>query len=261
MGVADNRVVDIPVFTEVAYALINSADTHNGSAGFPDLEAHGHACLIYDTSQQRLTAAVRCVSEAVRRHERLVYMCNEEMRRETLAAFQQAGLGPDHLESGQLVFITQRAPFCEDGLFTAPAMIGFLGAEIERALADGFSGLRGFYEMTWVLGNELETMRVLECESRLNETLPRVPAVVVCQWDRGAFEPMILLEALHTHPLVMVGDEVLDNSPYYIPPAEYLASRSAGEQLDRQLGVLRRLNATRRLTLTGEGSSRISPAG
>jgi hypothetical protein len=236
--------------------LNNSVDTHNGLAGLNDLEAHGHACFIYDTPEQRLTAAVRCVREAIRRHERVVYMCNEEMRRETLVALRQAGYGPDHLESEQLVFITQRTPFCEDGLFTAHAMIEFLNAEIERAIADGFSGLRGFYEMTWVLGNELETMRVLECESRLNETLPRAPAVMVCQWRRDAFEPLILLEALHTHPLVMVGDEVLDNSPYYIPPAEYLASRSANEQLDRQLSVLRRLNATRRLGLTAEAAPR-----
>jgi len=213
----------------------------------PSLEWHDHACLIYDTPQQRLAATVGWVGDAVRRNERSVYLCNDVMRLETIAALREAGMGPERLDSGQVVIVTERAPFCDDGLFTAEAMLAFIGAEIDRASAEGFTGLRASAEMTWVLGNELETMRVLECESRINEILPHVPATVLCQWDRTAFEPMIMLEVLHTHPRVLVGDEVLDNIAYFVPTAEYLASRSAAEQLDRQLGVLRRLEETRRV--------------
>ena len=218
------------------------------------LDPHDHACLIYDAPRRRVEATVREAADAAARHERFLCLSNDEMRRETMEGMRAVGIGPEWLEAGQVAFVTERAPFCEDGLFTAPAMTSFINAEIARAISDGFSGLRVCVEMTWILGNELETMRVLECESRLNETLSGASAVVLCQWDRTAFEPMIMLEVLRTHPLVIIGDEVLDNAAYYVPPAEYLASRSASEQLDRQLDVLRGLESTRRAAQAVEES-------
>ena len=227
--------------------------------GAQALKAHDHACLIYDAPRVRLAGTVACATEAVRLHERFLYLSNDQMRRQTIAALRSAGIGPERLEAGQTVFLTERAPFCEDGLFTARAMTSYMGREIDRALADGFTGLRMTGEMTWILGNELETMRVLECESRLNESLACAPAMVLCQWDRTAFEPMIMLEVLRTHPLVVVADELLDNTAYFVPTEEYLASRSAGEQFDRQIEVLRGLERARQVTDVDEVSPSAPP--
>ena len=221
------------------------ATDRSSGEGLSGLRSGAHVCHIYEDEADRLRAVVEWASCAVANGCRFLYLANEESKREARAAMKRAGVDPENTGRRQIVFLTERSPFCADGLFSADSMLGMVASEVARSRAEGFAGLYVAVEMAWVLGSELETMRVLDWESSQNDAPDEARPTLMCQWDSGAVEPMILLEVLHTHPHVASGGAVYQNVAYYVPPAEYPASRSAQDQLNRQLGVLRRLHEER----------------
>jgi hypothetical protein len=62
--------------------------------------------------------------------------------------------------------------------------------------------------MSWALGRLPGTDRLVEYESRLEEFVPGSKTLAVCQYDRRRFDAELLLDVIHTHPVVVVGTEV-----------------------------------------------------
>src|SRR5262249_48169172 len=89
---------------------------------------------------------------------------------------------------------------------------------VAGALAAGFTGLRITEEMTWALGAAGASEQLFEYETTLNMVYHQLPIVALCQYNRTRFEPKVIVEALRTHPVVVIGDHIHDNL-YYEPPA------------------------------------------
>ena len=61
----------------------------------------------------------------------------------------------------------------------------------------------------------------VEYEMSLNEMLQQHEDVVVCTYDREALEPERVVDALRSHPMLLIGGILLEN-PFYVPPVELL---------------------------------------
>jgi signal transduction histidine kinase len=94
-----------------------------------------------------------------------------------------------------------------------------ISREAERTLAEGFAGLRGTGETTWVLRRPPGSEQLVNYELELTEVAEKNRLLMVCQFDRNQFKPEFLLDIIHTHPILIVGTEVCENF-YYIAPAE-----------------------------------------
>ena len=121
--------------------------------------------------------------------------------------------------------LTERDAYLESGTFVPQAMIDFLRRAESQALADGFTGLRLAGEMTWALGPDVGSDRLIEYEALLNQFLANSRSVCLCQYDRSRFDPAVLHDVLLTHPLVILGDQVCPN-PFYEPPELVLSRQS-----------------------------------
>jgi PAS domain S-box-containing protein len=73
--------------------------------------------------------------------------------------------------------------------------------------------------------------------------LPGSPCLALCQYDRRRFEPDILLEVLHTHPIVVNGTDVYENS-YYLPPEKLRVRDPSAALLDHWLHHLEEQDRT-----------------
>ena len=202
-------------------------DSYRGITG---LEPGDHLCCLYETEEEHRAVLTPFLRQGLERGEKVLYIVDTHTAEDVLGYLQEEGLevGP-YLARRQLVVLNQAEAYMSQGVFDPERMIALLQAEIERALADGYSALRVAGEMTWALQGLPGSERLIEYEARLNEFFPGSKCLAMCQYDQRRFDPAVLLNVLRSHPLAVVGRVVYDNF-YYIPPADMLrGDRSAAE--------------------------------
>jgi hypothetical protein len=106
-----------------------------------------------------------------------------------------------------------------------------------EAKSAGFSRFRVTGEMTWVLGNHLGTERLREYEAKLNYFFSDHDVSALCQYNYKRFTPEIILDAIHTHPIVIY-DGIVCRNIHYIPPDEFLKTDQITLEVRRLLKIL-----------------------
>jgi PAS domain S-box-containing protein len=127
--------------------------------------------------------------------------------------------------SGALKVITKRDSYLKDGYFDPDSMIKFLKEAIDSSKKAGFAALRVTGEMTWALGSDPGDERLIEYEAKLNYFIPKNDVLAICQYNRSRFPPEIIIDVIHTHPLVISGSIVCENF-YFVPPDEFLGPKN-----------------------------------
>jgi DcmR-like sensory protein len=130
------------------------------------------------------------------------------------------------LQTGRLELLPAAAAYVGNGRFCVEDMLAFWERGIGTAVrTDGFGFVRAVGEMTWALREVPGVEHLLTYEALLNDFLPRYPQVILCLYDLERFtDGTMLLDLLRTHPFVLLGGQLLEN-PWYMRPAEFLASR------------------------------------
>jgi signal transduction histidine kinase len=91
--------------------------------------------------------------------------------------------------------------------------------------------------MSWVLKGTPGADRLLEYEAHLNRFLPGSHTCALCRYGRETVAADCIQDALHTHPLVVIGHQICHNA-YYEPPDMVLGDRSAEERIDWMVAQL-----------------------
>jgi hypothetical protein len=73
----------------------------------------------------------------------------------------------------------------------------------------------------WITENWPGAADFVEYESRLNYSLGQLDDAVVCTYNLGNFDGLVIMDVLRAHPMVIIGRQLLQN-PFYVPPDEYL---------------------------------------
>jgi len=196
-----------------------------------DLQPGDHICCLYETEEEHRAVLTPFLHQGLKRGEKVLYIVDAHTAEAVLGYLRNDGLDVEpYLTSGQLTIVTSQDAYMQQGVFDPDEMIAFLRAETERTLAEGYSALRVTGEMSWALGGLPGSERLMDYEAKLNEFFPGSDCLAMCQYDRRAFSPSLLLDVLCTHPIAVVGTEVYDN-PYYVPPAGFLGDDPAAEVL------------------------------
>lgn len=186
------------------------------------LNLHDHICLLYKNRDQQFAAAIPFMRIGLERHEKCVYIADENTAAEVLEALRAECDDIDAaLDSGSLSIVSKRETYLRQGAFNPDAMIAFLKETTEAAKAAGFAGLRATGEMTWALGPEPGVERLIEYEAKLNDFLPEYDALAICQYNSDRFDANALLGVIRTHPIAIIGDVVGEN-PFFVPREEAL---------------------------------------
>ncbi|UCE59462.1 MAG: PAS domain S-box protein [Phycisphaerales bacterium] len=199
------------------------------------LRPHDHLCLIYETQEQQFAAAIPFISAGLSSSQKCIYIADDNTCDIVLGALQDYGIDvPAALHSGSLQVVSKQDSYLKQGGFDPDWMINFLGEGCDDAKAHDFSGLRVTGEMTWALGGDQGTDRLIEYEAKLNDFLPANDVLAICQYNLRRFSPELILQVIRTHPLVVFGSRVCRNA-YYVPPAECLGPASARDEVTRLL--------------------------
>jgi len=203
-----------------------------------DLRLGDHACLIYESEADRWAVLAPFLREGLERGEQVIYVADEHGPEPVLGHLRDDGLDVKSCQArGQLVIVTGDEACAHAHPFSPEGVVAALRAQTAQALASGFQGLRVASDMTWTLERVPGPERLLEYDARLDEFLPGTKCLALCQFDRRRFDAATLLNAVRTHPIVVIGREPTTNF-YYVPPAQLLSGDRPEMELRRCIGHL-----------------------
>jgi hypothetical protein len=85
----------------------------------------------------------------------------------------------------------------------------------------GYGQTRVMGHMEWALTELPGVEDLMEYETRVNQIIPKYDDTVVCTYDLTKFGASVVIQALRTHPLVIIGG-LLQENPFFVPPDELL---------------------------------------
>ncbi|MFA6502749.1 MAG: MEDS domain-containing protein [Candidatus Paceibacterota bacterium] len=209
-------------------------DINSLARAIEKISVHDHLCLIYENKEEQFAAAIPFMRIGLERGEKCIYIADDNTAAEVLNAMRIGGIAVDEaLKKGSLAVIGKKDAYLRNGYFDPDEMIKFLTESTDAAKKEGYTALRATGEMTWMLGGEKGTDRLIEYEAKLNRFFPHNDALALCQYNRQRFGPAILLDVIHTHPIVVVGNTVCKNF-YYVPVEDFLREgKGTAEEVDR----------------------------
>jgi signal transduction histidine kinase/CheY-like chemotaxis protein len=199
-----------------------------------------HLCLIYRSAAEQTAALVPYLKAGLTAGERCLFVGHGTSGRRLERALNEAAVDvTGECDRGSLVFVTQRATWLPGGRFDPGTMMDMLRQAEQQALDDGFSGLRATWNMGWLLEGTHGADRLIEYEAHLNRFLAGSRTCALCRYSREGSSPDIIQDALHTHPLAVLGEQICPNA-YYEPPDMVLGDRPVDERIDWMMAQLQR---------------------
>jgi signal transduction histidine kinase len=203
-----------------------------------------HLCLIYRSAAEQAAALVSFFKAGFTAGERCLFVGHGTSARRLERALKDAGVDVDAgLDRGTLVLLTRREDWLPASRFDPGTMMDVLRQAEQQALDDGYAGLRASWNMSWVLEGTPSAERLLEYEAHLNRFLPGSRTCALCRYGRESAPADRIQDALHTHPLVVLGHQICHNA-YYEPPDMVLGDRSAEERIDWMVAQLQQARAS-----------------
>jgi hypothetical protein len=206
-------------------------------SGLGALQPGDHLCFPYDDEDEKRSTLLSFVREGLARGERCLFIGTPAEQTDLLAALDAAGVAAEaELARGALVVATHRETYLRTGLFDADDTLALIDGLIDRALADGFAGLRATGGTSSPVPDDVWA-EVVRYEARVNELVARRPFVGLCRYHGAHVSPARVQDVLRTHPLALVRGEPCDN-PFY-ERTELALGGDARTRVEWQLHQLR----------------------
>ena len=198
-----------------------------------------HVCTLYNSEEERLSAAIQYIRDGLAWHERCVYVCGDQHADGFRAALKSAGIDVAAEEArGAVVLLAKGDAHLKSGTFDPARTIAALDAAVQDALNSGFTGLRAAADMTWLLDHAPGSERLAEYEARLNHVCSNNRVIVLCQYDRRALPAAALDHCLATHPWVRMEGPILLTNPFDELPEDVISRVPAPADVEQKLGHL-----------------------
>jgi len=208
-----------------------------------DLKPGYHFCCLYETDDERRAILIPFLRQGLAQYEKVIYIVHSHTVESVLDQLRKQWMDIDsYLARGQLDIVTSASTYLRNGIFNPEAMIALIRAEIDRALAKGYVGLRAAGDMTWTLEKPQGFHRLIEYEAKANMLFSDSKITALCEYDRRRFSPLLLRNVLYTHPRVVLRSQIYENF-CYLPPGEFLRDDFAATFLHHCIKNMRARNA------------------
>ncbi len=173
----------------------------------PEGESHlRHVCLFYLNQDEQWQMLRPYILEYLNAHVPILYMEDSTPPSRLLELLRPEGLSLEELIArGLLRLLPTAQTYLLGGSFTVQRMLSFIEAAILGALAAGYTRILIIGEMTWSLEVDQDGGQLKTYEALLNPIVEKYPEVtIICQYDLRRFDGPGVLDALLTHPSVLV---------------------------------------------------------
>jgi hypothetical protein len=198
----------------------NAGDTRQiaGSA----LGRHRHICAFFNSIDEQHRVLQPFIKDGFDHGDKAFHLVNPERREDHLRRLGEAGIDVDGaMGTGQLeVRPWQEGPL-RDGRFDQDAWLTSFEQVLQSGPAAGFAQTRFLADMEWALVDLPGVDDLIEFESLVNYVILKHDDAVICAYDLSKFGASVVMDALRTHPVVIMGG-LLQENPFFVPPDQFL---------------------------------------
>ena len=188
----------------------------------PDaLGENRHICAFFNGLDEHYRVLRSFIKDGFDRGDRVFHLVDPERRGEHLRRLADAGIDVSAaIDSGQLEVRSWQDLLRGDRFDPETWLAGFEQA-LQSGPAAGYAQTRFLGQMEWALEGLPAIEDIFEFESRVNHVVPKYDNMVICCYDLSKFGASMVVYALQTHPLVIIGG-LLQENPFYVEPDQFL---------------------------------------
>jgi hypothetical protein len=201
------------------------------------LGRHRHVCALFNGIDEEYRVLRSLIKDGFDQGDKAFHLVDPKLREDHLKRLAEAGINVQQgMDSGQLeVRPWQDAPL-RGGRFDQDAWLVSFEQVLQSGQAAGYAQTRFLAQMEWALVDLPGVGDLIEFETRVNYVIPKYDDIVICAYDLSKFGASLVVDALRTHPVVIIGG-LLQENPFFVPPDQFLLEmreqRSARENAAR----------------------------
>lgn len=160
-----------------------------------------HLCLFYETKQDLLDTMVPYFRAGLENKEFCLWILQPSITRQDALDVLRRGISDfdRHLSEGDIELTSQEQWFTKNGKFELAAVVQRFRAQLEKAISNGYVGLRANGTSAWLQKTDSTAFR--ELERKLDEAIAGTKMIVVCSFSLQDSDSTLVLDAARTHQL------------------------------------------------------------
>jgi hypothetical protein len=181
-----------------------------------------HICAFFNSADEEHRALRSFYKDGFERGDKSFHLVDRELREEHLKRLAEAGIKVQEvMGTGQLEVRPWQDGPLHGGRFDQDTWLSSLEQVLQSGPAAGYAGTRFLAHMEWALVDLPGVDDLMEFETRVNYVVPKYDDIVICAYDLSKFRANVVMDALRTHPVVIIGG-ILQENPFFIPPDQFL---------------------------------------
>jgi hypothetical protein len=186
------------------------------------LGRHRHVCAFFNSADEEHRVLRSFMKDGFERGDKAFHLVDPELREDHLKRLAEAGINvQERMDTGQLEVRRWEDAYLRGDHFDQNAMLALIEEVLQSADTAGYPLTRLLAHMEWALLDKLGVDDLVEYETRLNYVLPKYDDIVICAYDLSKFGATVVMDALRTHPALIIGG-LLQENPFFLPPDQFL---------------------------------------
>ena len=201
------------------------------------LSGQRHICAFFNSADEEHRVLRSFIKDGFDRGDKAFHLVDPELREDHLKRLAEAGINVQGaMGTGQLeVRPWQDAPLRGDR-FDQDTWLASFEQVLQSGPAAGYAQTRFLAHMEWALVDLPGVEDLIEFETRVNYVVPKYDDIVICAYDLSKFGAGVVMDALRTHPVVIIGG-ILQENPFFVPPDQFLLEIKGRRPLRRSAGA------------------------
>jgi MEDS: MEthanogen/methylotroph, DcmR Sensory domain len=189
----------------------------------PILDCPRHICAFFHNRDEEYRWLVDFVRDGIEPGDRFFHVVDPNYRVRHRERLIEGGINVEALEEkGQLEILEWDSFYLIDGAFDEKKMLVMIDGVLTDGRKRGFPRTRFYGSMPWTVENRLSVEDFICYEARVNDVISKHQDPVACGYDLTRFDGSTIVDAMRTHPTLVIGD-VIQQNPFYIEPEEMIA--------------------------------------
>ena len=181
-----------------------------------------HVCAFFNSTDEEHRVLRSFIKDGFDRGDKAFHLVDPELREEHLRRLTEAGINvQEAMDTGQLEVRPWQDGPLRGGRFDQDTWLASFEQVLQSGPAAGYAQTRFLAHMEWALVDLPGIEDLIEFETRVNYVVPKYEDMVICAYDLSKFGASVMMDALRTHPVVIVGG-LLQENPFFVPPDQYL---------------------------------------
>jgi hypothetical protein len=183
---------------------------------------HRHICAFFNSIDEQHRVLRPFIKDGLDRGDKAYHLVDPERREEHLRRLAEAGINvQEAMDTGQLEVRPWQDGPLRGGRFDQDTWLASFEQVLQSGPAAGYAQTRFLAHMEWALVDLPGTDDLIEFETRVNYVVPKYEDAVICAYDLTKFGASVVMDALRTHPVVIIGG-LLQENPFFVSPDQLL---------------------------------------